>query len=202
MTTLSTGFDEETARAEVYGLLAALFYAPPSPDLLAQLRVAVTDAPDKGGFLEAPWRELVAAARVADDLAIVREFDLLFGGVGKPEVYLFGSHYLTGFLNEKPLVKLRNDLAVLGLERDESMHETEDHFACLCEVMRYLIAGDDVTVANLTYQKAFFGDHLLPWSQQMCDAVSAHPAAKFYASVSAFARAFLVIEAQAFDMLV
>ncbi|RYY90605.1 MAG: molecular chaperone, partial [Comamonadaceae bacterium] len=146
---VSSALDEETARAEIYGLLAQLFYAAPSPDLLQALRVAVTDAPVQGGFLEEPWRELVGAARGASDQAIADEYDALFGGVGKPEVYLFGSHYLSGYLNEKPVARLREALASLGLERDEAMPETEDHIAYLCEVMRYLIAGDDVAVANL-----------------------------------------------------
>ncbi len=194
--------DEETARAEVYGLLAALFYAPPSAELLAQLRVAVTEAPAKGGLLEEPWRDVVAAARNADDLTIQAEYNALFGGVGKPEVYVFGSHYLSGFLNEKPLARLRTDLAKLGLQRDETMPETEDHFAYLCEVMRYLIAGDDVAVANLTQQKSFFGDHVQAWTPAMCDAVAAHPRAKFYAALAGFTRAFLSVEAQGFDMLV
>jgi TorA maturation chaperone TorD len=194
--------DEETARAEVYGLLAALYYAPPSADLLAQLRVAVTEAPAKGGFLEESWGQVVAATRAMEDTAIQTEYDALFGGVGKPEVYLFGSHYLSGFLNEKPLARLRTDLAKLGLERDETMPETEDHIAYLCEVMRYLIAGDDVAVANLTHQKDFFGDHLQAWTLAMCDAVAAHPRARFYAAVSGFTRAFLSVETQGFDMLV
>jgi TorA maturation chaperone TorD len=193
--------DEETARAELYGLLAALYYAPPTPELLAQLRVAATEAPAAGGFLEEPWRALVGAARELADEAIAREYDALFGGVGKPEVYLFGSHFLSGFLNEKPLAKLRSMLAGLGLERDESMPETEDHFAYLCEVMRYLIAGEDVTVANLTRQKEFFGTHVQPWAAQMCDALGQHPKAKFYAFLAEFTRAFLTVEAQGFDML-
>jgi TorA maturation chaperone TorD len=194
--------DEETARAEVYGLLAALYYAPPTAELLAQLRVAVTEAPAKGGSLEEPWRDVVAAARNAEDTAIQSEYNALFGGVGKPEVYLFGSHYLSGFLNEKPLARLRTDLSKLGLQRNETMPETEDHFAYLCEVMRYLIAGDDVSVANLTQQKAFFGDHIVAWTAAMCDAVAAHPRAKFYAALSGFTRAFLSVETQGFDMLV
>jgi TorA maturation chaperone TorD len=194
--------DEETARAEVYGLLAALYYAPPTPDLLAQLRVAVTEAPSKGGLLEEPWRAVVAATRNADDAAIVSEYNALFAGVGKPEVYLFGSHYLSGFLNEKPLARLRTDLAKLGLERDETMPETEDHFAYLCEVMRYLIAADDMAVANLTQQKAFFGDHVQAWTEAMCTAVAAHPRAKFYAALAGFTHAFLTVEQQGFDMLV
>jgi TorA maturation chaperone TorD len=197
----SSALDEETARAEVYGLLAHLFYAPPTPELLAQLRVAATDAPAAGGFLEEPWRELVGAARQADDTAIASEFNALFGGVGKPEVYLFGSHYLSGFLNEKPLAALRTDLAALGLVRDETMPETEDHVAYLCEVMRYLIAGDDVAVANLTRQREFFATHVQPWTPALCDAIAAHPKARFYATLAGFTRAFLSVEAQGFDML-
>lgn len=197
----SAGLDEETARAELYGLLAALYYAPPAPELLAQLRVAVTEAPAPGGFLEEPWRALVGVARACDDGAIATEYTALFGGVGKPEVYLFGSFYLSGFLNEKPLAALRTDIAALGLARDDAMSETEDHVAYLCEVMRYLIAGDDVAVANLTHQQAFFAAHLQPWFARMCDAVQAHPKARFYAAVADLTRAFVAVEAQGFDML-
>jgi TorA maturation chaperone TorD len=197
----SSALDEETARAEIYGLLAQLFYSAPTPDLLEALRVAPTEAPAAGGFLEEPWRELVASARALDHQAIAREYDALFGGVGKPEVYLFGSHYLSGFLNERPLVKLRTDLQALGLERDQAMSDTEDHIAYLSEVMRYLIAGDDVAVANLTRQAEFFAIHLQPWAMQLCDAITAHPKARFYAVVAAFTRAFLGVEAQGFDML-
>lgn len=198
---VSSALDEETARAELYGLLAALYYAPPAAELLEQVRVAVTEAPAAGGFLEEPWRELVGAARGLGDTAIRNEYDALFGGMGKPEVYLFGSHYLSGFLNEKPLAKLRTDLARLGLARDETMPETEDHFAYLCEVMRYLIAGDDVAVANLTSQQTFFADHMQPWANRMCDDIANHPKARFYAALAAFTRAFVSVEAQGFDML-
>jgi TorA maturation chaperone TorD len=196
-----SALDEETARAELYGLLAALYYAPPSSPLLAQLRVAATDAPAAGGFLEEPWRALVGAARGLADQAVEDEYHALFGGVGKPEVYLFGSHYLSGFLNEKPLARLRTDLAALGLARDEAMPETEDHVAYLCEVMRYLIAGDDAAVANLTRQQAFFTTHLQPWVLSMCEAITAHPRARFYAALAGLTRAFVSVETQGFDLL-
>ena len=198
----SSALDEETARAEVYGLLAAFYYAPPMPEILAQLRVAATEAPSPGAFLQAPWRDLVAAARTCSDAAIRDEYNTLFGGMGKPEAYLFGSHYLSGFLNEKPLAALRGDLARLGLTRMDAMSDTEDHIAYLCEVMRYLIAGDDVAVANLTSQRKFFADHLQPWVLAMCDAISTHPKAKFYAALAEFTRAFVSVETQGFDMLV
>jgi TorA maturation chaperone TorD len=193
--------DEETARAEVYGLLAQMYYAPATPALLDALRVAVTQAPAPGAFLEEPWRDVVAAARALDNGAVAAEYDALFGGVGKPEVYLFGSHYLSGFLNEKPVARLRTELAALGLVRDDSMPETEDHIAYLCEVMRYLIAGDDVEVANLTRQREFFAAHVQPWVMALCDAIAAQPKARFYTALAGFTRAFMSIEAQAFDML-
>ncbi len=197
----SSALDEETARAELYGLLSQLYYAAPDATLLAALRVAVTEAPTDGGFLQEPWQHLVGTVRNLDDAIIAKEFDRLFGGVGKPEVYLYGSHYLSGFLNERPLAKLRTDLDRLGLARGEGMPETEDHIAYLCEVMRYLIAGDDVAVCNLTAQRDLFATHLQPWVLLLCDALEAHPQAKFYAALAQFTRAFVAVETQGFDML-
>ena len=121
--------------------------------------------------------------------------------MGRPELYLFGSHYLTGFLNEKPLARLRTELAALGLDRDEQMPETEDHISYLFEVMRYLIAGDDVPVSNLAKQSEFVAAHIQPWAPQMCDAIAAHPKARFYSALARFTTAFLNVEAQGFDML-
>jgi len=198
----SSALDEETARSELYGLLALVFYAPPTSELIADLRAAATDAPAAGAFLEEPWRALVGAAREMTDEAIRSEFNTLFGGMGKPEVYLYGSHFLSGFLNEKPLAKLRTDLASLGLARDDAMSETEDHVAYLCEVMRYLITSDDVAVANLTRQREFFATHLQPWVNTLCDDLEKHPRARFYAALGGLTRAFMAVEAQGFDMLV
>jgi TorA maturation chaperone TorD len=193
--------DEETARAEIYGLLAALFYAAPAPALLENLRAAVTEAPAAGALLEASWGDVVATARAMSIEDIADEYDTLFGGVGKPAVYLFGSHYMSGFLNEKPLAALRGDLAELGLDRGDEMSETEDHYAYVCEVMRYLIAGEDVEVANLTRQREFFTRHVQPWAQPMCDAISAHPKSRFYKSLASFTHTFTSVELQGFDML-
>lgn len=197
----TSALDEETARSELYGLLALLYYAPPATELIANLRVAATDAPAAGAFLEEPWRALVGLAREMTDAAIQSEYNTLFGGMSKPEVYLYGSHFLSGFLNEKPLARLRTELANLGLARDDSMSETEDHVAYLCEVMRYLIAGDDVAVANLTRQSEFFANHLQPWVLLMCDDLQQHPKARFYAALAELTRAFMGVEAQGFDML-
>lgn len=198
---VSSTLDEETARAEVYGLLAALYYAAPTAELHENMRLAATEAPAAGAVLESSWGELVAAARAQSLAEIGQEYEALFGGVGKPEVYLFGSHYLSGFLNEKPLAALRTDIAALGLARDDAMPETEDHVAYLCEVMRYLIAGDDVAVANLTRQREFFAQHVQPWFPLMCEALMQHPKARFYSTLAAFTQAFVSVESQGFDML-
>jgi TorA maturation chaperone TorD len=191
---------DELARAELYGLLARLWMAPPDAALLQQFAVAVTQAPE-GGLLEAPWQDLVAAMRATDPDAVADEYEALFLGVGRPEVFLYGSYHLAGFLNERPLARLREDLARLGLERDPSRGETEDHIAFLAEVMRWLIAGDDVAVCNLEQQRRFFRDHVQTWAEALCAAVEAHPRARVYRALAAFTRAFVQIETQGFDML-
>ena len=192
---------EELARAEVYGLLASLFYAVPSADLYEQLRVAVTEAPARGAFLETSWSELVAAARRLTLAQINEEHVALFGGVGKPEIFVYGSWFIAGSLNDKPLAALRRDLLVLGLERPQTVLETEDHIASLCEVMRFLIAGDDLGVSNLAAQQRFFDVHLRGWVERLFDAITAHPRADFYGAVAGFGRAFFAVEAQGFDLL-
>ena len=192
---------EELARAELYGLLAGLWLAPPDAVLLQQFRVAVTEAPQRGGHLEAPWSELVAALRASTVEAAAAEHGALFHGVGRSEVMAYASFYLSGFLNEKPLAVLRDDLAALGLTRDANSLETEDHIAFMLEVMRWLIAGDDLAICNLEQQRRFFRAHLQPWVGLLCDAVVAHPRALTWRAVALMTQAFVQVEAQGFDLL-
>jgi TorA maturation chaperone TorD len=197
----TAGDGEELARAELYGLLARLWLAPPDAELLEQFRVAVTQAPERGGHLEAPWEVLVAAMRATSAADAAAEHEALFHGVGKPEVFAYGSYYLSGFLNEKPLSQLRADLARLGLTRQDGALETEDHVAYVFEVMRYLIAGDDAALCNLEQQRRFFRAHVQSWVDKLCDAVVAHPRADTWRAVAEMTRAFVQVETQAFDML-
>ena len=192
---------DELARADLYGLLAALYFRPPDAALFEQFSVAVTQAPQAGALLEGPWQSLVAAMRASNVDVAREEFDALFLGIGRPEVFVYGSFYMAGFLNETPLVALRSDLAQLGLARNPEHGETEDHAAYLFEVMRYLIAGDDAAVCNLEQQRRFFRQHLQPWVEAMCDALEAHPRARLYRTVGAFTRAFVQVESQAFDLM-
>jgi TorA maturation chaperone TorD len=195
------GDAEEVARAELYGLLTRLWLAPPDEELLRQFAVAVTQPSEPGTLLEAPWQDLVAAMRATTPEAAAREFDALFHGVGRPEVFAYASYYLSGALNDRPLVRLRSDLAALGLGRDPSRAETEDHVAYVFEVMRYLIAGDDAAVCNLEQQRRFFRAHVQTWVQNLCDAVQAHGRADLWRAVAGLTRAFVEVEAQGFDLL-
>jgi TorA maturation chaperone TorD len=197
----STDDSDELARAELYGLLSQLWLAPPDAALLEQFRVAVTEAPQAGGLLEAPWQALVAAMRATSVEAAAAEHEALFYGVGKPEVFVYGSYYLSGFLHERPLALLRESLALLGLTRDAQRAETEDHVAYVLEVMRYLIAGDDAGVCNLEQQRRFFRSHVQNWVEALCEAVLAHPRAELWRAVAGFTQAFVQVETQAFDLL-
>ncbi len=191
-------YEQEAARADLYGVLASLFYGPPSRALLNSIANASADG---GGLLQQGWSELAAACRVADAGRVRDEYEALFIGVGKPEVMLYGSYYLSGFLMEKPLAALRSELEALGLQRDESMPESEDHIAALCEVMRHLILSDDGAPADIETQKRFFSAQMQPWVNEMCDAIGGHPEAQFYRAVAQLARDFFDVEGQAFDMI-
>jgi TorA maturation chaperone TorD len=196
---------EELQRAELYGLLARLWHAPPDAALLEQFAVAVTEAPQPGAFLEAPWQDLVAALRASSVAQATDEYEALFHATGKPEVFLYGSAHLAGALNEQPLVALRSDLEALRLTRDPAAvasGQTEDHIAFEFEVMRYLIAGDDPAQCHLESQRRFFRVHVQPWvGTALADAVEQHPRARLYAALAAFTRAFVEVETQGFDMI-
>ncbi|HWV03643.1 MULTISPECIES: TorD/DmsD family molecular chaperone [unclassified Ralstonia] len=203
---------EDLARADLYGLLATLFFHAADADLLQRIAAAPLDP--VGDYAIAPadaeaaassaltqaWRKLVARAGKTSAGQADDEYTELFIGVGKPEVFLYGSYYQAGFMNEKPLVVLRDDLRRYGLERAEGVTETEDHLATLCEVMRYLIAGDDVAVARVEEQRAFFQRHLASWVDTACDAVLQHPRAAFYADVAGLAKAFFDVERLALEL--
>jgi len=195
------GDAEEISRADLYGVLAHLWAAAPTHDLMQQLQAAPVAPAEGEATLAEPWRNLLQAMKDTTAAAVANEYDALFQGVGKPEVFLYGSYYLTGVLNERPLVQLRHDLQALGLARDETRGETEDHISFVFEVMRYLIAGDDVAVCNLERQRVFFRAHVQTWIESFCDAVAAHPRANVYRAVAALTRSFVQIETQGFDML-
>jgi len=191
---------EDQARADCYALLAALFYAAPDARLLQAIVIA-EEPPAIGETapLAASWRALAAAAAHVTTDALADEYQRVFIGVGVPEVFLFGSHYLAGFMNEKPLAHLREDLRALGLKRSAAATEPEDHIAAECDVMRFLISGDlHAQPASVEDQQRFFATHMQPWVLEFCAATVQSAEANFYRRVAALAQAFFAIEIEAF----
>ena len=188
---------EEQARANFYGLLARLFYAPPDAALLKALAMAdELDADDE--TLAARWRELVAAAATTEAEAVREEYDEAFVGTGKAPVTLYACAYSLRYTNEMPLAALRGDLAALGLARREQAGEPEDHIAALCDTMRHLIAQQQ---RPLDEQQRFFGRWIGPNYEQLCSAIEANERTSFYRHVARMAKAFFSLEQAAFEML-
>lgn len=191
---------EERARAEHYAVLSRLFAGAPDAAFLHQLPALAAAWGGAGSPLGQAWLLLGDAARELDAATLEDEYTRLFLTIGRPEVMLYGSYYLAGFLMEEPLVDLRGDLAALGLGRRFGITESEDHFAALCDVMRHLIVSAP-DGAGLARQKAFFGQHLAPWCETLADALEAAPESRFYARCAPLLRAFFAVERLAFDLI-
>ena len=193
--------EEDQARADIYALIARLFYAGPDAALLAAIAAAdVMAGADETAPLAAAWRALGAAAAAMDAEAAREEYDQVFLGTGKAEITPYASHYLAESMQERVLVRLRETLAELGLAKDQAAAEYEDHFSGLCEVMRHLIVlgSDDVAVRK---QKNFFLEYLAPWDAVFCAEVMASPNTNFYKHVAGFTKAFLDVEMDSFEMI-
>jgi TorA maturation chaperone TorD len=188
---------EEVARANFYGLLARLFYAPPDTALLQTLAAADDLEAEEGGMALA-WRELAQAAAAADPEAVREEYDGAGVGVGKAPVTLYTTAYSVRYTNEMPLADLRGALSALGLGRRSEANEPEDHLAALCEVMRHLIGEQK---APLEQQKRFFEQWIWPTVQPLCGAIEKSEQVRFYKGVARFAYAFFELEHSAFEML-
>lgn len=193
---VKTVSEEELLRSRLYGLLAALLVAPPGRGLLDQLSALQPDDTDFGRALG----DLATAARRTSPARAEDEYGALFIGISRGELVPYGSYYLTGFLHEKPLAALRDDMARLGIERAEGVAEPEDHAATLCEIMQGLIEGAFGAPAGLCEQKSFFAAHLNSWMPRFFADLEKAEAADFYRPVGRIGRLFLEIEAQAFAM--
>lgn len=192
--------DEDRARAEHYAVFSRLFASPPDADFLRKLPALAAVWGGAGSPLGQAWLMLADAARSVDAAQVEDEYTRLFLTIGRPEVMLFGSYYIAGFLMEEPVVELRADLAELGLGRRQGITESEDHIAALSDVMRHLIVtGPDAP--GLARQKAFFEGHLAPWADALANALENAPDSRFYSRTAALVRAFFDIERLAFDML-
>ena len=181
---------EDGLRAGAYQLLARLLRMAPERRLLK--RLSAHHVPEQPGEDEVAvaLRLLGLAASSTTPDGADDEYHQLFIGVGRGELVPFGSWYQTGFLMEKPLSLLRDDLARLGFERREQVYESEDHVAALFEVMAMLIENG----ADYDAQQHFYNDHLGPWVGRFFEDLQKADSACFYRAVGRFGAAFCTLE--------
>ena len=192
---MSVTVDEiDAARAQEYALLAALLVRAPDAALLKRLAGLRGDESPLGMAHIA----LAEAAANATTQQVEREYFDLFIGVGRGELMPYGSYYLTGFLHERPLARLRDDLGKIGIERVEGNVEPEDHAATLCEIMAGIIGGQ--FDAHPGSDQEIFEKHMAPWIGRFFRDLEAAEAAKFYRPVGTIGRLLLDIETEAFAL--
>ena len=184
----------DRARAQQYALLGALLVRAPNAETLAQLtRLQGTPTP-----LGLTHIALAEAAGAVSEAEARSEFFGLFIGVGRGELMPYASYYLTGFLQDLPLARLREDLGRLGLARAEKHYDPEDHIGTLCEIMSGLADGSLGLPGKEA--KPFFARHLAPWAGRFFTDLEMSKTGKFYRAVGAVGRTFMEIEAEAFAL--
>jgi TorA maturation chaperone TorD len=191
----SEGVDDlDAGRAQEYSLLSALLARAPDRALLERLATLRGDASPLG-LAHAALAE--AASRTTSE-RVEREYFDLFIGLGRGELLPYGSYYLTGFLHERPLARLRTDLGKLGIERAAGQAEPEDHAAILCEIMAGLASRRFQAPAGA--DRELFEAHLAPWIGRFFADLEQAKAADFYRHVGALGRLFVNIETDAFAL--
>ena len=183
---------EEQLRANVYSLLARLLAAAPDEDVLARLEQI--EAPTDAEGMAGAWHMLKLAAASSSVEALDDEYHALFIGIGRGELVPFGSWYMTGFLMDKPLTYLRQDLAEFGIARQEGVKEPEDHAAALCETMAIIIGNSDEI--DFARQQAFYKDHLQPWMRLFFEDLENAESATFYKAVARLGREMMDFESR------
>jgi TorA maturation chaperone TorD len=186
--------ETDVARAQEYALLATLLARSPDTELLGRLSQLRGD-PSPLGIAHAALGE--AASRTDADRVGSEYFDL-FIGLGRGELLPYASYYLTGFLYERPLARLRSDLKRLGIEQTAGQSEPEDHAAILCEIMSGLAGGSIEAVPGA--DREIFQKHMAPWIGRFFADLERFPSASFYARVGTLGRAFVEIETEAFAL--
>ncbi len=189
--------EEQSYRAGAYGVLAALLARTPDQHVLEQI-AGFSSIDQAGGEMALSMSMLGLAAATCRTESIDDEFHDLFIGLGRGELVPYGSWYLTGFLMERPLGRLRDDLLALGFQRDPDVHEPEDHVAALCEVMQLLILEGQ----SHEQQAHFFNTHMSGWAQRFFNDLSQAKSAVFYRAVGRFGISFIDLEARYLAMQV
>ena len=184
----------DAARAQEYALFATLLTRAPDAALLSKISELRADASPLGLAHAA----LAEAAERTTAEKVEREFFDLFIGVGRGELMPYGSYYLTGFLHERPLARLREDLGRIGIARAEGVVEPEDHAGILCEIMSSL-AGRRLP-APPDSDRTIFEKHMAPWIGRFFSDLENAATADFYKRLGTLGRIFMDIETEAFEL--
>jgi TorA maturation chaperone TorD len=188
--------DEDRLRADLYNFLGVILSGPPDEMLLGQTAGLQGDSTDLGQAVST----LAKMARITKPRTVESEYNRLFIGLGRGELLPYASYYLTGFLNEKPLSLLRQDMTAQGLARAQNVFEPEDNIASLMEMMGAMIVGRFGTPADLNTQKTFFNKHIGPWAGHFFSDLEGAKNSVFYAPVGTVGRLFMDVEVEAFRM--
>ena len=184
-------------RADTYRVLGSLLAAPPDAETLALFAEAPVSENDD--LLAVAWRLLATSAARTTERQAADEFQSLFIGIGRGELMPYGSWYMTGFLMEKPLAKLRSDLRALGFARHEDVTEPEDHVAALCETMALLAEDDELE--SLQTQAEFFDAHIGPWMARFFRDMQEAVSARFYRAVGQLGEQFIETDQRYLEMV-
>ena len=188
--------DEDILRANMYVFFAGLLRAEPSDELVQSVAELAGDDTPLG-------KASATLAYLAQEMSVANirsEYVDVFIGVGRGELLPYCSYYLTGFLNEKPLANLRQDMSRIGIARADNVKDPEDHIASLCDMMAGLITGKFGRSFSVAEQASFFNKHLASWAGLFFADLEAAKSAVFYAPVGTMGRIFMDIESQAFSM--
>ena len=183
--------DVELARALIYRLLGRALAEPADAGFLA--RLAHLDGGD--GEVGTALRDVAAAARAATPEAAKAEYDALFIGVARGELVPYASFYLTGFLHERPLARVRAEMQALGLARAGGRSDPEDHIASECEIMAMLINRGDAGA-----QSGFFERHLAPWADRFFADLERAASAVLFRPIGALGRLMTNLDRQGFAL--
>ncbi len=188
--------EEDVLRAHLYRLLAGYLAHPPNANELKVAASMVGDETELGQAIQ-------ALGKIASNLTpeqIDAEYHDLFIGVGRGELLPYASYYLTGFLMEKPLSRLRSDMDQLGIVRRDSVKEPEDHIGAVMDMMAGIILGAFAGAGDIAAQKSFFDDHVAPWATHFFRDLEGAKSSVFYAALGSIGRIFMGIEETAFAM--
>ncbi len=188
--------EEDMLRADMYDFISNLLRKEPSKEFVEKVALLKGDET----LIGKSTITLAHLAKQIDISKIREEFFNLFIGIGRGELLPYGSYYLTGFLNEKPLANLRQDMERIGIKKNEKVKEPEDHISSLFDMMSGLIRGKFKRPFSLVEQGTFFKKHIEPWSGHFFGDLEVAKNAVFYAPVGTLGKIFIQIEIQSYQM--